>query len=1452
MPTLKPARKVIRQILGQVRPVSDAGRCLLIGLRKGAAELPEMLDALEQRVGELAGVSGAWFIPELERLVVRREHGDIDATIGGTTQGTIEESVLSCIAEVEETFGHASTRFPTQSKLPDIQSEVPRLFVEMGLDLAGFSTGLLLRKVGGKPYGLFSELSALNLLVEYTPELRVPLDTWVGHNNADLLLRTVATFTESFSQGWSGSVVDLGQRFMQWQSETARIQCWESLSKVSMEAITQLPRGLRLGPKRTVPVPPGAIEQYQATAEKLSLAAFSAGMAFTHDLRRSAATLFSSTPRPAVQGRAGFRLTLTRQLAEDGVLVLDRTVLDCLDRIDRIVVDDNIVRADRMVATTRYPDAQSPVPLETLNDILSGRDQGSDNWAPPQGQHNEHSVLQPNEPDEIPAPIRAWWEATEHPIDALRLVKRGGKICDAALVECVTDHTVESLLSRARAAGLRVSVLAAKDRKTPQRIRNYQARGETIMALGEPALLRHADIAVGRMDRANKWPAGAHILTREPLDTLWRLLTAVEQARTVAKQSVELAKIDAFSGLILALEPMNNRVLSRIRLAANVASVAALLNGYRLGKASRGLPSELLEDPTPWHAMDQDLVIQQLKLKAQSLPAKPAPIKTRTPFPKLWLEEMQNPLVPVLMTGTGLAALTGAVGDALLITAVVGMNGLIGGLQRRKTENQLQELGMDTDSTVLVHRGNRSLTVHEEEVRPGDLITLHAGNVVPADARILSADAVEVDESSLTGESLPVKKSSKPTRNINLAERYSMLYQGTTLVQGKAEAVVVEAKAHSEANRAHYLEGVGVSTGVEARLDRLTRMTIPVAATSGLMLLLNGLVRQRPVPEVVSSGVSLAVAAVPEGLPILATLSQLAAAGRLSERGALARNPRAVEALGRMTVLCADKTGTLTEGRLALHYVDVDGETYSPDILTDRARDVLLVSKLASPEDAERPDSTVQGTDQALGAAVADHVPGIEQEVGQWERVAELPFRSDRGYHATLFRQERRKRVCVKGAPETILSRCNRWQRADGSIVALDDQKRAELEARSHELARQGLRILGVAERPARSLTLNNDKVARLVFRGYVALTDPIREAARDSVDKLRAAGIRVKMITGDHPETAAAIGRELGLNGENSVLTGAEMDTLSDEKLTEVVQATSIIARVTPSQKARLVKALQEAGEVVGMTGDGANDAAAIRLADVGIALGRTSSQSAQQAADLLVMDSRIETIVNAVEEGRSLWSSVRDAVSLLVGGNLGEIGFNLIAGLLEGGAPLNARQLLLINMLTDTFPALAVALRKPKGMGNGQLMGDGPESSLGAALTREIQWRAGLTTGVATATWALSRFLQSPQRASTVGMLTVIGGQLAQTVIAGEGTRNVVITSAASMATLATIVHTPGVSRVFGCTNPGIMGWTLVGGGLATSFVGSLGLPFLERNSAEIESRVAEGVRRWITRDD
>lgn len=1426
------ARNFVRESVGQIRPLHRVSSYILVGLRRGIENEDDALSDVEKFCAAQNSVEGAWFVPALDRLVLKvSPDAEFEAVL---------TLVLAEIAKCEKAHGFGRARFHTRSRCPDFRAHRLRLYLAMGLDLAGFGSGLLMRQVNERTFRFFAGASAFALFVEYTPEVRQPLDEWLGRENSELFLRYLETVSESFSQGWSGSLVDLAKRGMHWQAETAREQCWFRMAE---QTLPQIAHGGQRQPALVRPcdVEQGAIERYQQAAEKYSLAAFSAGMAFTHDLSRSAATQFSAIPRPALLGQNAFQLTLIRELAMVGVLVLDGEVLKLLDRVDRVIVDQRYVSASRLVITTRYPASRAALNLHQLNGLLED-----------EGRVPTWEVVTPRTVEEVPVRMQRWWESTHQPLESLRLFKKKGRVCDAGLVEWVTDRTIESLQSKARLTNIRLTITDGREEAVVELVQRYQQQGETVLALGQGRLLGSADIAVGILGDGEDWAHWADILTPHPLDTLWRLIAASEKAHLMAEQSVELAKIDALSGLILSLEPMERRILSRMRLAANITNLAALINGYRLARRSGAMPAEFVDDPTPWHAMNIDTVREQLELiPGQSTVSESMHPTGPRSLTQLWLEEMKSPLVPVLMTGTALAALTGAHGDALLIAAVMGLNGLVGGLQRQKTERRLNALGMNEDELIEVTRKNQSLSVASGALELGDEICLRTGDLVPADARISWEESLEMDESSLTGESLPVKKNVKPTYSANLADRHSMLYEGTAVVQGECRAIVVKEKVRSEARRGHVV-ATADNSGVEARLDRLTNMAVPVAAFSGVALLLSGLSRQRPVAEVVSSGVSLTVAAVPEGLPILATLSQLAAAGRLSERGVLARNPRAIEALGRMTVLCADKTGTLTEGSLALKYVALDGHAQRVEEMNEAAQDVLAVGWLASPFCDGDGSDLVHVTDQAIAAAFYQYAPAMAKRAASWRRVKELPFKSERAYHAVLFQKDAKKRVCVKGAPEVLIELCNRIQHPDGRVAPLDDKDRDLLTRHSHELAEKGLRVLAIADRPARSLTLNRDKVTRLIFRGFVGLADPVRNTAKKTLEDLSQAGVCVKMITGDHSVTAQAIARELGINDEQRVLMGSEIEAMTDTELAGVVAQTSVFARVTPAQKARIVRALQANGETVGMTGDGANDAAAIRLADVGIALGRDSSASAQQAADLLVYDGRIETIGASVLEGRALWSAVRDAVSLLVGGNLGEIGFTLVAGLFEGRSPLNARQLLLVNLLTDTLPALAVALRKPTGLQASQLMVEGPEASLGAALTREIQWRAGLTGGVTAVVWAIDRLLQGPERASTVAMLTLIGSQLSQTLSVGKGSRDVLASSLGAFVLLALTVETPGLSRLFGCARPGVVGWTLVAGSLAVSLVGSRYLPWLSGHGERAADQLAARLNHWLTDDD
>jgi calcium-translocating P-type ATPase len=762
-------------------------------------------------------------------------------------------------------------------------------------------------------------------------------------------------------------------------------------------------------------------------------------------------------------------------------------------------------------------------------------------------------------------------------------------------------------------------------------------------------------------------------------------------------------------------------------------------------------------------------------------------------------------MTPILAGGAALSSAVEGPADGAIAASVLGINGLVGGLQRQRTEKALERLLHEDRRLVRTLREGRPAEIAVGALVPGDIVTLEAGDLVPADLRLVEAEHLEADESSLTGESMPVRKSPAPSLAAAVADRASMLYEGTTVAAGSAVGVVVAVGENTESRRALAGEEEGPpATGVEARLDQITRYTLPAAMLSGLAVAAAGLVRGRPTRDMVGAGVALAIAAVPEGLPLLATMAQLAAARRLALQGALVRNPRAVEALGRVDVLCADKTGTLTEGRIRLRAVS-DGETpQSLSKLGTAHRRVLATALRANPEGD--PDKLPHPTDRALARGARRANVGVGEKRSGWRRVAELPFEPARGYHATLGEAGKSQWLCVKGAPEVVLPRCAKA--AGGG--RLDDDARARFAAHVDAMARKGLRVLAVAERrlTRRRKGLDDDAVDGLTFVGFVGLADPVRATAKQAVDDLKRAGVQVAMLTGDHPSTAEAIAAELGLLNGEPPMTGPELDRLDDDRLAGILPKIKVFARVTPAHKVRIVKAFQKAGRVVAMTGDGANDAPAIRLADVGIALGENSTPAARGAADLVVTDERIETIVHAILEGRALWSAVRDAVSILVGGNLGEIGFTLLGGLIDGSPPLNGRQLLLVNLLTDALPALAIALRRPRGVTPEQLLREGPDASLGEALTRDLAWRAGITSTAATAAWLAARMTGSRERASSVALLALVGTQLGQTLLAGGRSPSVLAAGAGSLAALLAAVETPGVSGFFGSTPVGPVG--------------------------------------------
>ncbi|MER6571729.1 cation-translocating P-type ATPase, partial [Streptomyces sp. NPDC001093] len=795
--------------------------------------------------------------------------------------------------------------------------------------------------------------------------------------------------------------------------------------------------------------------------------------------------------------------------------------------------------------------------------------------------------------------------------------------------------------------------------------------------------------------------------------------------------------------------------------------------------------------------------------------------------------ELHDPLTPVLAVGSAASAILGSVVDALLVVGALDLNALVGGIQRLRAERALSGLLADQQQkarlvppeTEAPAGGTR--TVEAGKLHPGDVIQLKGDDVVPADARLLWQDGLEVDESALTGESLPVEKQTDPTPHAPVADRRCMVFEGTTVVAGQARALVVDIGEHTEAARAvHLAARTPPAGGVQARLQELTRKALPLTLAGGAAVTSLALVRGTAVREAVSGGVAVAVAAVPEGLPLVATVAQLAAARRLSRGGVLVRTPRTLEALGRMDTFCFDKTGTLTENRLRLvRTSDADGTVRPVD--DAGSADTVRAAARACPRvdgDAEQP---VHATDEAVLAAA-----GPDPE---WTQLADLPFEAARGYAAAVGRSGDGPVVLVvKGAPETVLPAC----------AGLSEHASHAAQA----LAGDGLRVLAVAERRLGADEQEADVVEQplqgLEFTGLLALSDVPRETSTALVAGLLEAGVRPVMLTGDHPQTARAIAAELGWPEDTVVVTGDELAAADRAARARMLRDAGVVARVAPEQKLQVVEALRDAGRVVGMVGDGANDAAAIRAADIGVGISARGSAAARNAADIVLTDDDLTILIDAVGEGRALWHSVADAIAILIGGNAGEVGFGILGTLLSGRAPLSTRQMLMVNLFTDLFPSMAVAVTEREDAptaadgddepGTVRARGGSPEDAsavLGAPLLRQIRHRALTTTLGAVTAWLIGRFTPgTTRRCSTMALCGVVGTQLVQTWLDRRESRLVQITCLGSAVALVAAVQIPGVSHAVGCTPLGPVAWTGVLAAIALALAGQRVLPRLE----------------------
>jgi magnesium-transporting ATPase (P-type) len=593
-----------------------------------------------------------------------------------------------------------------------------------------------------------------------------------------------------------------------------------------------------------------------------------------------------------------------------------------------------------------------------------------------------------------------------------------------------------------------------------------------------------------------------------------------------------------------------------------------------------------------------------------------------------------------------------------------------------------------------------------------------------------------------------------------------------------------------------------------------------VAAGGGALAILSGLFQGQPLIGQLTVGLSIAVSALPEGLPLLAGVGQAGVARRLGERQALVRRLAAVEALGRVDVACTDKTGTLTEGRLVLTVVaDCDEEAAAPAELGATGqrpilRQVLLTAALASPHpDAE--DALAHRTDRAVirGARAA----GLGSQLVA-EREAEAPFDPARSFHAAVVHG----RLCVKGAPEVLAPRCARARGSDGDRP-LDEQGQRRLLARARRLAERGLRILLVAERAQGAenngpATVDVEDPRELTALGFVGISDPLRPTVRDAVRRCHEAGVHVIMLTGDHPATARAIAAEAGLldGPRNEVLTASELAEVYDIELDQRLERAAVVARATPLDKLRIIESLRRCDHTVAMTGDGVNDAPALRLADIGVAMGKSGTEVARQAADVVLGDDDFATLVEALVEGRGFWQNMRRGVGLLLGGNAGELGVVVGASVLGLGAPLTTAQVLVVNLITDALPALAVVLQRPEHRNLAGLAREGM-TALDEALRTDVVRRGTATALPALAAYLLMRRLGGVAEANTLAFAGVVANQLSQTLDAGqvEGrlSRSVVSAVATSTALLGSTLLVPPLRDLLRLTTPSPFGWGLLG---------------------------------------
>ncbi len=708
------------------------------------------------------------------------------------------------------------------------------------------------------------------------------------------------------------------------------------------------------------------------------------------------------------------------------------------------------------------------------------------------------------------------------------------------------------------------------------------------------------------------------------------------------------------------------------------------------------------------------------------------------------LDQFKGVMVIVLIVAALISFALHEYMDAIVILAIVVLNAILGYTQESRAEEAIAALKKLAVPHVRVRRDSHILEPFATELVPGDIVLLEAGNVVPADGRLINTANLQVQEAALTGESTTVQKETPamPGKDATLGDRRNMVYMGTVATYGRGAFVVTETGMNTELGKiAEMLQAVKrVPTPLERRLDRLGRVLAVLGLAVVVVVILLGLLRGEEFELVLLTGISMAVAVVPEGLTAVLTVGLALGSQRLLKRNTLVRRLTAVETLGSVTVICSDKTGTLTQNRMTVTILDVAGKKHTIDTLPevptntldaeedpnieppDRSM-VLLLKAMTLCTDAilqsdGSPELQAVGdpTETALVIAAAEVGLDKQELEARWPRVAEAPFTSERKRMTTIHQpavgpqdstvpwRQSPYVVISKGAVDALLDISTSLWLGDRA-VPLDEDYYQRIVNANEELAQQGQRVLGVAFRPLDLLPAEGDEEkleAELTFIGLIGMVDPPRPEVKVAVATATEAGIRSVMITGDHPLTAIFIARELGIAGDDDrYMTGAQLAETSIEDLKNVIDDVPVYARVSPEHKLNIVTALQEKGQVVAMTGDGVNDAPALKKADIGVAMGITGTDVSKEAADMVLLDDNFATIVAAVEEGRTIYDNIRKFIAYILSSNAGEIIVVLTAPFLGMPLPLLPIQILWVNLVTDGVPGLALTI-EPGEKGN------------------------------------------------------------------------------------------------------------------------------------------------------